>query len=149
MSKHTQERSQGLQGRVEAKELKGESEETELIIIGEDDAQHSADDRTQGAEDEPVQKREAPEQKGEHDAESLGVDVPPMTESNPQETAQMQPAILEQLEHADEELPTEPMVPASTVQDAYGMEKVGSKQRDKPYENPETVSLEPMDSDSE
>ncbi|MEZ0374140.1 MAG: hypothetical protein ACAI44_33930 [Candidatus Sericytochromatia bacterium] len=75
----------------------------------------------------------------EQAAEAIQV-LPGLAVSTPEEAAAMQPAILEQLEHPDD-LPTEPMVPASVVQHAYGMELVPEAKQ--PAEKPQRVHLEP------
>jgi len=65
-----------------------------------------------------------------------------MTESTPEETAEMQHDILERLEHGDDDLPVDPIVPAAVVQEAYGMSPETDNDEAQIEERP--VHLEPL-----
>ena len=66
--------------------------------------------------------------------------LPGLAYSTPEEAAAIQPAILDQLENNDE-LPTDPIVPASVVQHAYGMEPIPSEEEEEAPAEPQPVSL--------
>ncbi len=112
---------------------------------------HTTDSNPDSSTDTSTANLENHGSSGEETATDDDITLPLPTETTPEESAEIQPVILEQLAHSDDDLPTKPIVPAETVKEAYGLQEDMRKEEIKAYveeyAEPETVSLEPLPQD--
>lgn len=117
------------------------------VISAEDQAQESeADEEEQAAPAAQAKSDSQPKPQATAQPETLpypNFNTPNLAYPGPEDAANLQPMILEQLEQP-QEIEIEPMVPPSVVQQAYGMEPVPAAQEPKASKKPQPVHLSEM-----